>query len=895
MATSVILADALEPRINQVRAICEDWTRAGLISQSIWVDINSALNVVMKLDDSGREDIVMSEWLTSLPADAELQLVVLQPLFGDAKPMNIEFIMNKVRPYPKLLEATARITNLIVPFDGSQNVNKEVIYPNRLNLVAVPADSMAPGAADLPITENSESAYSHISVQLCSAASLWIGIEKSNAEHVGEMHNIQLQRTFVRYVDASELVDDIVLAVLSEASSSTSRVFNRVGKEFDTVTDSQAQAANRLLLEKFFEANKDSLGLTPEAPFQGADKKQAGLLQALKMYVEFVFRYLLKSPGQWAREKIAVFTKRVADTVQRNIFGDDSAYQVVVNGVVGGSNVGQSSTSDTQGNSAAEQLLDVANAYIENSSNLFTAPPKPREVWSDFVQISLGLLDGGSTRYQMPQIEGHQDSLVFETPAKVVPPVSGASFVIPANIPVTLSGVNIGADDPYLALVALQQLEDALSEDGSVAIAAELNEQIALLKHWIDSNSSFAWDVGRQIGQNLNTARIRLRQIGVGLSSKFSEDTLVAAEFRARKAIKDIFKGSLGIMLAAIAGAFFSPAALLLPLIIIGAAMLLIWNIVGGILFHRAIREFFQAQHKLNEDHEKHQHILAQKDKFARDVQRLAGVYIQYRLWFRLVAETVYHPFGEETLETGVRVSPIRLLTDLTRSLSVGRLATSDSGRDDVLEGVKRKFFQRGWRYQNFNRFLTALGADEKSIWSDEGIGKNSKLAQIANLNDSQWSRAALVEEASKSARQMAVESADYRDWPILETGETKVKPGNTCLKFLSPLLTPLDYLDQGLIVPREQGSANEIHPDGSLVYMDNRIETGTLDKVTLEKLERHHLTEYQELDFMGVRVERSVFFAPQALSFLAPDEIYLERQRQRESIVAAPLTDVEG
>jgi len=141
----------------------------------------------------------------------------------------------------------------------------------------------------------------------------------------------------------------------------------------------------------------------------------------------------------------------------------------------------------------------------------------------------------------------------------------------------------------------------------------------------------------------------------------------------------------------------------------------------------------------------------------------------------------------------------------------------------------------------------------------------------------------------------MAVESADYRDWPILETGETKVKPGNTCLKFLSPLLTPLDYLAQGLIVPREQGSANEIHPNGSLVYMDNRIETGTLDKVTLEKLERHHLTEYQELDFMGVRVERSVFFAPQALSFLAPDAIYLERQRQRESIVAAPLTDVEG
>jgi hypothetical protein len=76
---------------------------------------------------------------------------------------------------------------------------------------------------------------------------------------------------------------------------------------------------------------------------------------------------------------------------------------------------------------------------------------------------------------------------------------------------------------------------------------------------------------------------------------------------------------------------------------------------------------------------------------------------------------------------------------------------------------------------------------------------------------------------------------------------------------------------------------------------MDDRIPYGHLDKITLEKLERHHLTEYQELDFMGVRVERSVYFAPQALSFLAPDDLYLERQRQRESFVAAPLEDVEG
>jgi hypothetical protein len=897
MATSVILADALEPRINQIRAICEDWTRAGLISQSIWIDIQSELNVVMKLDESGREDIVMSEWLTSLPADEEIQLVVLQPLLTGIKPMTLEFILNKLHPYSKLFEATAQLTNLVCPFSTSQNVQAEMIYANRLNLVAVPADSLSPGAADLPIDEKSDNAYSYIAVQLCSAASLWIGVERVKPEAVGDMKNVQLQRTYVRYVDASELVDDIVLAVIREAANPVSRVFNRHGLEFDSVTDNQSQIAIKLLVEKFMEQNKESLGISPEKPFEGAERTATGIIRAIKMYLEFIFRYLLKAPGRWAREKIAVLTKKVADTVQRNTFGDDSSYQIVVNGIAGGSSASPDVDKERAGSSAAEQLLDVANVYIQNQTNIFPAPHSPRDVWSDFIQIALGLLDGGIPRstYPMPQVEGIQESLVFESPTKVVPPVSGESFVIPANIPISLSGVAIGSDDPYLALVALQQLQDAIALDNSAAVAAEMNEQVALLQHWMDTNESFAWDVGRRLGGNLNDARLRLRQIGLGLSTKFSEDKLVEAEYGARRAIMNMFKASFALILTTIGVAFFTPAALLMPIILIGGAVLVVANIIGGIFFQRAIREFFQAQHQLNEDEKRHQHIISQKINFARDVQRLAVVYIQYRSWVRLLAETVYHPFGKDTAETGVRVSPIRLLTDLTKSLAVGRLATTDTSKDKLLDGVKRKFFQKGWRLENFDRFLTALGADKEHVWADEGVGKNSKLAEIANLTNSDWSRGQLIEDASKAARKMAVASADYRDWPILATGESKVNPGNTCLKFLSPLLAPVDYLSQQLIVPREQGTANEVHPSGSLVYMDDRIDVGSLEKVAVVGLARHQLTDYQELDFMGVRIERSVLFAPQALSFLALDKMYLERQELRAKAVVTDLEEVQG
>jgi hypothetical protein len=794
-----------------------------------------------------------------------------------------------------LADATGTLVNLICPFVESKNVKKTVIHQNRLNLIAVPTDSIAPGAAELDVQENASIVYSHIAVQLCSAASLWVGVTGIKNHLVGDMRNIQMQRTFVRYVDASELVDDIVLAVLKEASNPLSRVFNVHGAEFDSLNDTQTQMAIELLVQKFIEVNKESLDLTPPLPYEGLSKLSKGLWAAIKMYFEFLFKYLLREPGRWASEKVAVVKKRVADTANKMIFGDDSAYQIVVNGISGGPQMSGQNAGQTN-SSAAEQLREVSGTYLRNETNLFPAPFSPREVWLDFIQIALGLLDGGTPRsgYPMPQTEGVQDSLVLPNPASVVPPVNGESFILPANIPVTMSGVVIGADDPYLALVAWQQLKDSLSLENSTAVDAELNEQLSLLENWMNQNTSFAWNVGLKIASNLNTARLRLRQIGMGISAKFSENKLAEAEVAARKAIWNMIKVSAGIVLAT-AGLAFTPLFALTPLLIGGAIVLVIWNMIGSLLFHKAMRNYFQTIHQLDEEAHKHSHNMKQRLAFARDVQRLSVVYIQYRSWVRLLAETVYHPFGEELQEVGVRVSPIRLLTDLTKSLSVGRLATNDADKDKLLEGVKRRFFQKGWRVANFDRFLGALGADTESIWGDEGVGNSSVLAKIASLADPGASRDSLLEQASKSARSMAVAAADYRGWPVLATGEASIMSSNTCSKFLSPLLAPAKYLNGSLLNPRDVGDVNEVQPQGAKVFMDSRIEVGILDNLNVEPLDRRQLTDYQELDFMAVRVERTVLFGYTSLAFLEKSREAVEIEERRAAIKPTALPEVEG
>ena len=896
MTTRVILADSFEPRINQVRAICEDWTRAGLIRDSIWLDYSSEMYEVTSLTSSGREVLPTAEWLSTLPAGEPIQIVVLQPLFKDAKPIGLAYLIDKIQPYALLNQAIGQSINLICPFVSSTDVPRNIIHSGRLNLIGVPLDSVSPGAAELVINENSDEMFSHLALNLCSAASLWIGVEEIKRALVGDMQNIQLQKTYVRYVDASELVDEIVASVLTEAASPVSRVFDIQGIEYDALTNMGAQAAVKVLTDKFMEINKSTLQISPEKTYVAENKQARSLWQAIKMYFEFLFKYLRKAPGRWAREKIAEFSKRIATTANRMIFGDDSAYEVVFNGITG-SSLQQGSSEDTQDErSAAEQLLDVSAAYLKNETNSFPAPASPKEVWSDFMQIALGLLDGGSPRtgYPMPQVDGSQNPLVLENPERVVPALNSSSFVVPANIPVSISGVVISADDPYLALVALQQLDDALKLENSAALEAELTEQKNLLEHWMQSNSSFAWDVGKRIGENLNQARLRLRQISAGVSTKFSENRLIEAEKRARDAMWRMLKISGGIFVS-VAGLCFTPLFPLAPLIIVGGILLFLWNLIGGIMFHRAIRDYFQVANQLDEEQKKHDHIMRQKLDFARDVQRLAVIYVQYQYWVRLLSETVYRPFGVEDLRHTGRVSPIRMLTDVTKSLSVGRLATNANDKEILVNGVKKKFFVKGWRTQNFNRLLEALGADPRQVFSDTGVGNNSSLARISKLTDRTNSREKLLDEAAKTARKLAMDSADYGSWPVLATGASSVAGGNTCQRFLNPMLASEKHIKTDLIKPGDVGTVNEIHTDGAHVYMDKRIPTGNPERVALAQLNNAELTDYQQLDYMAVRVERSVLFGYTSLAFLEKTAEEIDRDRRRAEATTEDPISVEG
>jgi len=897
VVTKVILADCFEPRINQVRAICEDWTRAGLISESVWLDVNSEMYEATYISESGRQTLPTAEWLAELPPAESIKVIVLQPLFEGYEPFTTDALQSKLRAYELLYSAFGESVNLICPFDDTKNVTRKVIHQNRLNLVVVPRDAISPGAAELPVTEEIEQVYSHIALNLCSAASLWVGIDQIKNYLVGDMKNIQLQKTFVRYVDASELVDEIVAAVIQEATNESSRVFDAQGVEFDSLAEIPAQGVVRNLAKSFLDKNKDILGLNSELPFSDAEKNRKSLWESFKIFGEFLFKYLRKAPGLWAKEKIANLSKKIASKANEFLWGDDSANEVVVNGISGSSvNTVQQDQDAVDEKSAAEQLLDVSASFIQKETNSFPPPADPKATWADFAELCLGLLDGTGVRidYPMPRIDGQSNTLVLANPSLVAPALGANQFPVGANLPITMAGLGLSARDPYLALLARQQMLDALALENSPAVQAELTEQKNNLEQWMQGNSSFVWNVGLKIAINLNESRLRLRKLSIGISTKFSETRLAEAEIAARKSLMNAIKVSLCIF-ATTAALAFTPLFPALPVIIAGAAVMMIWTLVGGILFNKAIRDYFQVSNEVDKEAAKHEHLMNQKIQFAKDAQRLATVYIQYQAWSKLLSETIYRPFGEDLSHALGRVSPIRMLTDLTKSLHVGRLATNASDKQELVVGVKKKFFGKGWRYENFNRLLKSLGADSNNIYSDPAIGNNSVLAKIYKIYDASVARDNLLEEAAKSARQLALVSADYSHWPVNSVSGVLDNGGSTCQRFLTPLLASENFINTNLVKSTDNGSVNAMHSDGAHVYMDRRIPTGTPERVSVTTLDGEQLTGYQQLDYMAVRIERSELFGLVSLAFLEKTQEETDREIRLANKQEDELPEVDG
>ncbi len=880
MTQKIIIANLTDLATHQVFQVVSDWTLAGLAGESVWIDSGNP-GEVHQIDESGITKIGINDWMSSgLKDGVQLRIFALQVLRDAKNGVPFETIQSVLSAHPQLTQASGGLVNILVPVDGLEKVNGSVFFEHRLNIVVAPADGTAPSSAHNLVTKKSPEVFSHAAAGLVSVAGFWHGqdespLEKLNQNRVlGPGQNTMLSRAFVRYVDASDLVNNLVHSVALTDVSVLPVAIDDKGKPFDFLSEGQAQAAIDSISTAFYKENEAQLGFKQPPAFRSGPLKSIGFIDAIKLYFSFVFKWLWAAPGEWAREKIANAKKSIAASGQR-FLGSDSQYEVIVKGVSV-----RSHDSNTELD-LSQEILDAARAGL-GSSHLIP-PASPYQLWESMVSATCNLADGGVgfESINLPSVGA--DRVLVRDPKLLTPDSRSNNFDVPARLPIPMSGARLRSDDPYSAYVVMDQIEEALKNASELSPVTynELHQLKLNLQSWVQNNRSFVWQIGLKLALQLNKARAESRAMLMVSQNLGTEFQLEEAERNARKALWNVIKG--GLLIAALGGLAWLVQAFLLFLTtkswpgtlaagwwlpaLIFAGVLLIWNLVGLAAFNGKVGEFFDLEKKINEEKARSRWAAANLQVVLQELHRLASLYGQYRLWVKVLSPLFYRE-PEAATSTSSSKTSIKNLTDLPKSVVVAELSPSPEAREELFSRVRNSFYKRGWLKTTLDRYIDERGLNVNDIWSDTAQSSNSELLKLASISADTDSAKLLSDLAGSSAKDLATQGANFQSWTVLVRGQ-KTGQEQVSGAFIDALRNGAGPIPVGSILSARasvQGVSAVSLPNSYFAF-DSRLESAT-DVGQVQQIAPSGL-EKRSLDFMAVRLELTDLISSDSFAFV--------------------------
>lgn len=863
----VVFAKLGDLATHQVFQVVNDWAISGLVSDSIWIDVDNTKEMAF-LTSKGLERVGTNEWLSAgiQPGD-DISSFSFQ-IFRDSKNVltfeNLEFALAS---HPLLNKSSGQLVNVVVPASDLTGLPSDAFFDFRLNVVVAPVDGMAPKMGHNLITKKSPEMFSHAAAGIVSIAGFWHGQKNSPVAGVGKgrsfgpSQNTLLSRSFVRYVDASDLVRDLVNSVGLTDPSSLPVAVNEKGVPLEILMSAHAPTRIEQVAQDFIKVNNGQLTYKAPPQFRSGALKSIAFSDAVKLYFSWVFKWWRAAPGEWAQEKLATAKKAIAESGQR-FLGSDSQYEVIVKGVSSRSHEGNADLN------LGQEILDAAKAGMGsgNAAN----PASPHKLWESMVSVSCNLVDGGTGTEEvpLPAAVGGDREVVVE-PKLVTPDSTKNFFDVPATLPIAMTGTRLYSDDPYAAFVVLDQIEIALKNSGEISAVKfnELNQLKLDVENWISKNKSFTWQVGQKIAQEMHQARVHSRAMYEVASSLEAGFDLVEAEAKARKALWNVVKGGAIILLTG--GAIWLVQAIMLAITtgvwpvlsatwfvpaLIAAAVLLVWNIVGIAAFVSAAGEFFNLERRINEQKARARWAKDNINGVLQELHRLASYYGQYRLWVKVMSP-IFHREIVEVKTTAVDKVSIKGLSDLPKSVVVAELSPTKEAREELFSKVRNSFYKRGWLKTALDKYIVARGLNLNEIWGDLGHSVNSDLVKLSNLSADGQTATLLAELAGSSAKDLATQGSNYQHWTV-RTKDAKFAKETEGSQFVDAIRAGEESIPIGELLNAKsnvQGSANVSKSD-SYLGLDDRLSAET-DVANVEKLSSSSL-EIRSLDFMAVRLE---------------------------------------
>lgn len=435
---------------------------------------------------------------------------------------------------------------------------------------------------------------------------------------------------------------------------------------------------------------------------------------ALRMMISFLLAALRRAPGEWWSHALAGTKRRVAGAVSQVVFGSDSAYQIVIDGMAG--DLPATWWQQAAGLSALDQVLLDGSGEHEVHLNL-------SGLWRDVASAAFTLCDAQERDPQLPAVRIGDSLGVHHRTARCVAPHTESFALPPGPLTARLGDEQVSPSD-YLGARTLFDRLGSLREDPDLATDATRVAQG--FQSWKSAASpTFGWQMAKLVGGDYLACLEEIRQYVAILREVGETDVPMPASQR-----------SLGRRLV-----LLLVLSALVIVGVVGVAILGIigWLVAGGLIvitlagwlggsvatFISHQMSVFRLIHRRREAASVAQVAEANLREAVADARRLGDCYRLLLTWERIIAAFLADPLAGRS---DVRVSRHRLGGGAPFFLRFGSAGTDPMRVARTGLTLKGDVFGPGWLSRPWLGCLragvdelgprgVALGGDPQALW----------------------------------------------------------------------------------------------------------------------------------------------------------------------------------
>ena len=433
---------------------------------------------------------------------------------------------------------------------------------------------------------------------------------------------------------------------------------------------------------------------------QLAQVESLGIWKAFRMLWSFLWASIKNAPAEWANKVIYTGKQWVATTATRAIFGQNSAFAVVVGGV--------------RGQSASWQTQVEALGALENSlgpaQDGHHVHSRMDSLWQDLVSGGLTLLDGQPRRGdQMDAAKIGSDTGIIRFGRFLAPSRARDSFTdIPGAVRAATETDELA---PYDTL-QIRRFGTRLSALAADPIAgADASATMEKFQAW--------W---RRVSATYTTkVSLRLSDEFERRLAEIAEYTAVLQAAQATTGIPDDIRheqnrlaSRLRFLLIAlvllIAATITLGALAVIPWLVAGIALgvwVLGWLVSSVLTFLKGQRRLFQLKNMRAEALSKADAAEYNLAAAIRDARRCGDAYALLLQWAESLAIFASDPLGQASAQAGPNVGPG---TDHPLAIQFGQAEVNDREVARAASALRRQFFPVGWLDSVWDAFLGSAG-----------------------------------------------------------------------------------------------------------------------------------------------------------------------------------------